>query len=25
MVDSFRRWLNPQIPQIPEPLFEKSV
>jgi carbon starvation protein len=25
MVDSFRRWLNPQITQIQEPLFEKSV
>jgi len=25
MVDSFRRWLNPQIPRIQEPLFEKSV
>jgi carbon starvation protein len=24
-VDSFRRWLNPQITQIQEPLFEKSV
>jgi hypothetical protein len=25
MVDSIRRWLNPQITQIQEPLFEKSV
>jgi carbon starvation protein len=25
MVDSFRRWVNPQIPRIQEPLFEKSV
>src|ERR1043166_566975 len=25
MVDSFRRWLNPQVTQIQEPLFEKSV
>jgi hypothetical protein len=25
MLDSIRRWLNPQITQIQEPLFEKSV